>query len=337
MKNSRFLEIIYNKKLSYFLNILFLIIILVLIIIFVFKPSLKDFNLSKISRDQNSTFKLTSPILDCENVTQSSTSTLSSYEVNKESDSLKDKYKIKDVSLYFRDLNNGPWIGINEEDVFSPASLSKTPLIMALFKYAETHPDILNKEIITKESDISVDSNQNITFPDVLKKDNKYTLLQVAESMIQKSDNAGVGILLKNIPNNYISDVFYTIGVPYENVNTEVNLTVKDYSAFFRVLFNSSYLDRDMSEKALEILSKSEYKNGLVAGVPDGIVIAHKFGERVIDNVYQLHDCGIIYYPNNPYLLCVMTRGDSFENQADYIKDISSYIYSEIDKEKKSL
>jgi len=337
MKNSRFLEIISSKKTLLFLNILFLAIILVLIVIFAFKPSLKDYNFSKISRDQNNTFKLTSPILDCENVTQSNTSTLSFYEVNKKADTLKDKYKIKDVSLYFRDLNNGPWVGINEEDVFSPASLLKTPIMMALFKYAETNPDILNKEIITKESDVSTDSNQNITFPDVLKKDNKYTLLQVAESMIQKSDNAGVGIMLNNIPISYISDVFYSIGVPYKGVNTEINLKVKDYAAFFRVLFNSSYLNREMSEKALEILSKSDYKNGLVAGVPDNVVVAHKFGERVISNVYQLHDCGIVYYPNNPYLLCIMTRGDSFQDQEGFIKDISSYIYSEIDKGKKGL
>ena len=27
------------------------------------------------------------------------------------------------VSIYFRDLNNGPWIGINEKEEFSPASL----------------------------------------------------------------------------------------------------------------------------------------------------------------------------------------------------------------------
>jgi len=27
----------------------------------------------------------------------------------------------------------------------------------------------------------------------------------------------------------------------------------------------------------------------------------------------QLHDCGIVYYPETPYLLCVMTKGWNFE------------------------
>ncbi len=29
------------------------------------------------------------------------------------------------ISVYFRDLNNGPWFGINEKEEFSPASLLK--------------------------------------------------------------------------------------------------------------------------------------------------------------------------------------------------------------------
>ena len=335
MKKGIFWGIIFDKKTLLLINFLFLLIILILIIVILFKTS-QDDSFSKITRDQNNVFKLTSPILDCENVSQNDSSVISLYKVNQKVESLKDKYGVEDISLYFRDLNNGPWVGISEEKIFSPASLLKTPIIMALFKYAETNPDILNKEIITKESDILADSNQNIVFPDVLKKDTKYTLLQVAESMIKKSDNAGVGIILNNIPKNYVDGVFRSIGVPYKDLNTEVSLRVKDYAAFFRVLFNASYLDREMSEKTLEILSESEYKNGLVAGVPEDITVAHKFGERVSDNIYQLHDCGIIYYPQNPYLLCVMTRGNSFKNQEDFIKDISNYIYTEIDKNKKS-
>ena len=48
--------------------------------------------------------------------------------------------------------------------------------------------------------------------------------------------------------------------------------------------------------------------------------------------IKQLHDCGIVYYPKHPYLLCVMTRGDSFEYLDDTIRDISHLVYQEVNE-----
>ena len=80
------------------------------------------------------------------------------------------------------------------------------------------------------------------------------------------------------------------------------------------------------SEKALDILSKTTFNDGLVAGVDKGITVSHKFGEYVGQQI-ELHDCGIIYYPENPYFLCIMTRGDNLDNLKDVIKNISGQIY----------
>src|SRR5437868_7541296 len=49
------------------------------------------------------------------------------------------------VSVYFRDLNNCQWIGINEDATFSPASLLKTPLMIAYLKTAQKDPSILQR------------------------------------------------------------------------------------------------------------------------------------------------------------------------------------------------
>ena len=94
-----------------------------------------------------------------------------------------------------------------------------------------------------------------------------------------------------------------------------------------------------MSEKALSYMSEVDFKQGLVAGVPGGIAIAHKFGEKTVGasgEIKQLHDCGIVYYPNNPYLLCVMSRGDSFEYLDDTIREISHIVYEEVDRQQRT-
>ena len=86
------------------------------------------------------------------------------------------------------------------------------------------------------------------------------------------------------------------------------------------------------SEEALDLLTKSEFKDGLVAGVPPGVTVAHKFGERGAEGerMRQLHDCGIVYCPRSPYVLCVMTRGEDFQQLIGTTEDISRLVYGEI-------
>ena len=94
-----------------------------------------------------------------------------------------------------------------------------------------------------------------------------------------------------------------------------------------------------MSEKALELLSKSTFKEGLVSGTLDGVAVAHKFGERTnqlqdgTDLNKELHDCGIIYYPGDPYLLCVMTRGSDFPKLQSAISTVSHLAYGYINSQ----
>ena len=44
--------------------------------------------------------------------------------------------------------------------------------------------------------------------------------------------------------------------------------------------------------------------------------------------VSELHDCGIVYQNDDPYVLCVMTQGRSFAELQALIADISSTVYA---------
>ena len=105
---------------------------------------------------------------------------------------------------------------------------------------------------------------------------------------------------------------------------TDEVASVRNYASIFRALYNVSYLPLDASEKILTWLVDARFPPGLVAGVPAGTQVADKFGERQLpDGTRQVHDCGVVYFPDNPYLLCVMTKGQSWETLTGIISRIS--------------
>lgn len=238
-------------------------------------------------------------------------------------------------SLYFRNLNNGPWFAINEKEEFYPASLLKVPTMMAYLKKSEKEPEIMNKEYVYAQEEIPM---EQFVKPDQQLENGKvYTVEELIRRMIVNSDNGATTLLIKNMPKEDLDKTYTDLGLKTSLSNdTFTTLTTKNYATFFRILYNAAYLDQDKSEWVLELMVNSQFKDGLVAGVPKEILVSHKFGERMMpeekEKPVQLHDCGIVYHLELPYVLCVMTKGKNFEQQAKAIADISKIVYEEIDK-----
>lgn len=249
------------------------------------------------------------------------------------------KKNITFASIYYRDLNNGPWFGINEKEYFSPASLIKVPILIAYLKKAETDPSLLQKKLTVSDNPETGNNIQNIkpSVATVVKQE--YTIEKLLEEMIIYSDNNAYNTLAENLTGDEIMKVYQDLDVDiskaFENPNGNI-ITVKNYASFFRILYNGSYLNNEMSEKALKLLNQVEYKDALVAGVPKDIMVSHKFGERkyLDTNEIQFHDCGIVYFPKKPYLLCVMTKTTQNANKAiNFIKEISQVVYRSQNKQ----
>src|SRR3989344_9319997 len=63
--------------------------------------------------------------------------------------------EIEGVSFYFRDLNAGEWVGVNEDDLYSPSSMLKVATLMAYSKLADDDPKTLLEKVYYEPSDIS--------------------------------------------------------------------------------------------------------------------------------------------------------------------------------------
>lgn len=242
---------------------------------------------------------------------------------------------IESASIYFRDLNDASVINVNPGEKFIPASLNKIPVMMQILNKARNNPGYLETKF-KYLNDEDANFVQIIKPKESLKYGETYTYYDALEKMIIFSDNASYNELTKTIDYDEYLSLFSTLKIP---VNNSEGISTYDYSGFFRVLYNATYLNRTHSEMALSLLTKSAYRNALVAGVPDSVVVAHKFGvsgevdEAGKSKNRQLHDCGIFYMKDKNYLLCVMTKSNSEIAEIErIISEVSRMVYEEVKK-----
>jgi beta-lactamase class A len=240
----------------------------------------------------------------------------------------------RSISVYFRDLKNGPWFGVNEAGRFTPSSMMKVPLMMVILKRAEQDPSLLQTKI---RYDGRQDMSQYQSFrpKDGLRAGSWYTVDDLIFRMIAYSDNNATRLLAGGDGEARVAALLAELGIPYEAGQAEDFITVRHYTSFFRVLFNASYLNHEMSEKALGYLARSTFEEGIRGGLPEGVTVASKFGEHsrpaAGGDEYQLNELGIVYYPDHPYLLGISTKGPSPGSLPRVIRDISKVIYNEVD------
>ena len=142
---------------------------------------------------------------------------LSNFE-NKVDDYLKlksDKSGTPRVSVYFREMNEGLWFAIGKEMKFTPASLRKIPLMIALLKMSErqTAGNLLAREV---KFDLSSDynANQNVMPSQTMTPGNKYQIKDLISRMIVYSDNNAFTLLTKVVDPAEFDNVYSELDIP---------------------------------------------------------------------------------------------------------------------------
>lgn len=245
--------------------------------------------------------------------------------------------KAKRISVYVRDMDRGVWTGVNQDDRYAPASLLKVPIMIAFLKDAEDGSPLLSDELMLPAG---TDDNQaeEIKPAAPLPMGHAYSINTLLEAMIEQSDNNAMNALVQKVSPVALNEVFSQFSVPVAVTNTDNAVSPRDYMRFFRILYNGTYLTHTDSQHALELLAKVKYDAGLGAGVPVGMTVAHKFGEREIINPdgsmqsAELHDCGIVYYPHLPYGICIMTEGIDINSLQSVIQTLSNTVFTQVDK-----
>ncbi|MBK7040356.1 MAG: serine hydrolase [Bacteroidetes bacterium] len=294
----------------------------------------------KVVRENDSS--LIQPILYVEIESKQLLSPLKS-KINDYLDSKKQAGAYTSASVYLKDVQAGVYININPDSLYDPASLMKVPLLMIYLKQAETNPQLLKKSFVftqqAQNSTVALIKDKSLVVG------KSYTVQELLYHMIVYSDNESFWILYDHFGEDIFKELDKKLTIPanydiihYSKTDKHFIANVNSMAYYFMVLYNASYLTKTASKYALDILTKSTFKEGIAKGIDPNVLIAHKFGERTLsyfvgnklENLQtEFHEFGIVYLKNRPYLLGVMTRGQQSNELQSIVSDISKMVYDD--------
>jgi beta-lactamase class A len=225
-------------------------------------------------------------------------------------------------SFYFEYLPDGTNIRVGADNYLIAASLIKVPLVMNLFRAAELHKLNLDDTVTVTPSEVD---NQ---YGNLWQKGAGYklTLRQAAQAALEQSDDTATHVIYDHV-NGLLTmnqQSLASLDIDQDVTNGNAVITARAYSSVMKSLYYASFLSNADSETILGYLTKSTETRRLTAQLPKGVLVAHKNG--VNNTIWAQSDCGIVYVPNRPYLICVMVGLP--EDQANtFIANVSKTVY----------
>jgi beta-lactamase class A len=276
-------------------------------------------------------YKFIKPIVTVESNQESESYTSLKNVITSYIDKLKGEQKLYSASVYLTHFEDGSWMSVNPNESYHPASMMKVANLLTFLRMDELYPHFLDKHLVYNKSLMPVPEQ---TFNSKQIEDGKsYSIRELLKYMILYSDNNATNLLMKHGDDKTFFKLFRDLKVPLPETEKKYFLmTAQEYSTLFKVLYNSSYLSFENSEYAIHLLTQSDFKLGMVKELPAGLVVAHKFGEMKMGDLMQLHETGLIYFGNTPYLLTIMTKGKDIPYLANVISTISKMAYDDISR-----
>ncbi len=281
-------------------------------------------------RIKNLSYPLIKPLLACNIDAQTPTPALNDLQslLKKAIDTATESGNIAKAGIYIRDLDDGSWTSVNGDDRYTPASLMKIVTLMGYLNEAENNPSILQNRL-TVDPDLDV-TKQNIIPALSAEPGKEYTVAELLQMMIAYSDNTASHTLIEHMRAESLNGLLDVLEIPTFADEAHYTISPRLYSRLLRILYNSTLLTASDSERALELLAQTDYREALVKGVDASETVAHKFGDVTLLNSdgttsYQHHDCGIVY-ATHPYVICIMTEGNDLPTLANTIASFTTIV-----------
>jgi beta-lactamase class A len=254
------------------------------------------------------------------------------------------------VGVAFRDLETGRGLLVNERVSFHAASTMKVPVMLEVYRQAREGRLSLGERVAVRNEFKSIaDGSAFSVSPEDDSEQTLYrkvgateTVRELVRLMVTESSNLATNILIERVGPARVMELTRRLGAR----DMRVLRGVEDGKAFARGLNNTTTaldllvllravaegraVSRRASREVADVLAAQKFNEGIPAGLPEGLRVAHKTGS--ITGIE--HDAGIVYPPGRrPYVLVVLVRGVKEQARARrLIADISRAVYEDVSR-----
>jgi len=248
-----------------------------------------------------------------------------------------------EVAVYFKTLDGKAEWSVRPDEVFHAASTMKIPVLIELFHQVQQGKVKLDDKLMVKNEFHSIVDGLSYKLnaaddseADLYKAEGQSrSLRELCELMITVSSNFATNLIIEKLGVENIRAMVQALGAD----GVVVLRGVEDGKAFEKGLNNTATarglailleaiakhkaVDAASSEEMIAILTRQTFNEGIPAGLPPGISVAHKTGE-----ITGIHHDAAIVFAKRPYVLVILVRGlVDIKQSAALIADISRQIY----------
>jgi len=250
------------------------------------------------------------------------------------------------AGVAYIDLGSSDTLFVNPDSSFHAASTMKVPVMIELFRRANTGSFRMDQGLMVVNQfasladgspyslDVGSDSDSSL-YHCIGERVRVDSLLRL---MITRSSNFATNTLITLVGADAVTKTMRELGAQRIQVRRGVEdgkafqaglnntTTARDLAIILRAIEDGRAAPPDATQQMLAIMLAQEFNEKIPAGLPPGIRVAHKTG----DITAVSHDAAIVYPPGRqPYVLVVLTRGIADgARSAKLIADISWMVFS---------
>lgn len=225
--------------------------------------------------------------------------------------------------IVIKNLKTGESYQQLEHREFEAASLYKLWIMVETFEQIKqgrlSEEEVLSEEvkILNEKFDIASETAEltegTVSMP----------VSEAIDKMITISHNYAALLLSAKIRLSAVKKFLEGNGFSESKISVPPKTTAADLALFFEKLYRGELVDREFSDRMIEILSRQKLADRIPKYLPEGTRVAHKTGE-----IGQLrHNAGIVFSKNGDYIIVVLSESNAPPAAAERIAQVSKNVW----------